>query len=182
MADIVSYGLCSESLLKGRNLPKGQSLSTIHCYLTAISRALFLDLVSELEAIFSRVSRAIFEPRSGVPRSPARRRSTASPNRRATACQCFFLLFCPSLTYIVMAYTVMALPLIIYTVMANIVMALPLMTYIVMAYIRARKYSPVGMWHGASCRIWFTTTCPKTLIVTLGDVLESGNANRFNLA
>ena len=30
--------------------------------------------------------------------------------------------------------------------------------------------------------IWLTTTCPKTLIVTLGDVLESGNAkNRVNL-
>ena len=25
-------------------------------------------------------------------------------------------------------------------------------------------------------QIWFTVTCPKTLIVTLGDVLESGNA------
>ena len=30
--------------------------------------------------------------------------------------------------------------------------------------------------------IWLTTTCPKTLIVTLEDVLESGNAkNRVNL-
>ena len=31
--------------------------------------------------------------------------------------------------------------------------------------------------------IWLTTTRPKTLIVTLGDVLESGNAkkNRVNL-
>ena len=30
--------------------------------------------------------------------------------------------------------------------------------------------------------IWLTTTCPKTLFVTLGDVLESGNAkNRVNL-
>ena len=31
--------------------------------------------------------------------------------------------------------------------------------------------------------IWLSTTCPQTLIVTLGDVLESGNAkNRVNLA
>ena len=30
--------------------------------------------------------------------------------------------------------------------------------------------------------IWLTTTCPKTLILTLRDVLESGNAkNRVNL-
>ena len=30
--------------------------------------------------------------------------------------------------------------------------------------------------------IWLTTTCPETLIVTLWDVLESGNAkNRVNL-
>ena len=26
--------------------------------------------------------------------------------------------------------------------------------------------------------IWLTTTCPKTLIVTLGDVLESSNAKK----
>ena len=31
--------------------------------------------------------------------------------------------------------------------------------------------------------VWLATTCPQTLIVTLGDVLESGNAKtRVNLA
>ena len=32
-------------------------------------------------------------------------------------------------------------------------------------------------------QVWFTATCPKTLIVVLGDVLVSGNAkHRVNLA
>ena len=52
-----------------------------------------------------------------------------------------------------------------------------------MAYIRARKYLTVTVAYGTcTMPIWLTTTCPKTLIVTLGDVLESGNAkNRVNL-
>ena len=34
-----------------------------------------------------------------------------------------------------------------------------------------------------SIQVWFRTTCPETLIVTLGDVLESANAkNGVNLA
>ena len=45
-------------------------------------------------------------------------------------------------------------------------------------------YGHSGIWHlhypGMS--IWLTTTCPKTLIVTLGEVLESSNAkNRVDL-
>ena len=50
-------------------------------------------------------------------------------------------------------------------------------------YIRARKYLPVTVAYGTcTMSIWLTTTCPKTLIVTLWDVLESGNAkNRVNL-
>ena len=57
------------------------------------------------------------------------------------------------------------------------------MAYIVMAYIRARKYLTVTVAYGTcTTPIWLTATCPKTLIVTLGDVLESGNAkNRVNL-
>ena len=62
-------------------------------------------------------------------------------------------------------------------------MAYIVMAYIVMAYIRARKYLTVTVAYGTcTTPIWLTTTCPKTLIVTLGDVLESGNAkNRVNL-
>ena len=54
---------------------------------------------------------------------------------------------------------------------------------LVMAYIRARTYLPVTVAYGTcTMPIWLTTTCPKTLIVTLGDVLESGNAkNHVNL-
>ena len=50
-------------------------------------------------------------------------------------------------------------------------------------YIRARKYLTVTVAYGTcTMPIWLTTTCPKTLIVTLRDVLESGNAkNRVNL-
>ena len=50
-------------------------------------------------------------------------------------------------------------------------------------YIRARKYLTVTVAYGTcTMPIWLTTTCPKTLIVTLWDVLESGNAkNRVNL-
>ena len=49
--------------------------------------------------------------------------------------------------------------------------------------IRARTYLTVSVAYGTcTMPIWLTTTCPKTLIVTLGDVLESGNAkNRVNL-
>ena len=40
--------------------------------------------------------------------------------------------------------------------------------------------SQYGAW---GMQIWLTAACPKTLIVTLGDMLESGNAkNRVNLA
>ena len=51
------------------------------------------------------------------------------------------------------------------------------------AYIRARKYLTVTVAYGTcTMPIWLTTTCPQTLIVTPGDVLESGNAkNRVNL-
>ena len=76
--------------------------------------------------------------------------------------------------YIVMSYIVMS-----YIVMAYIVMA-----YVVMAYVRVRKYLQVAVNMAlVLCRFWRSTTCPKTLIVTLGDVLESGNAkNRVNSA
>ena len=49
--------------------------------------------------------------------------------------------------------------------------------------LRARKYLTVTVAYGTcTMPIWLTTTCPKTLIVTLWDVLESGNAkNRINL-
>ena len=49
--------------------------------------------------------------------------------------------------------------------------------------IRARKYLLVTVAYGTcTMPIWLTTTCPETLIVTLWDVLESGNAkNRVNL-
>ena len=52
-----------------------------------------------------------------------------------------------------------------------------------MPYIRARKYLPVTVAYGTcTMPIWLTTTCPKTLIVTLGELLESSNAkNRINL-
>ena len=55
--------------------------------------------------------------------------------------------------------------------------------FIVITYIRARKYLTVTVKYGTcTMPIWLTTTCPKTLIATLGDVLESGNAkNRINL-
>ena len=54
---------------------------------------------------------------------------------------------------------------------------------VVMAYIRARKYLRVTVAYGTcTMPIWLTTACPKTPIMTLGDVLESGNAkNRINL-
>ena len=46
------------------------------------------------------------------------------------------------------------------------------MACIVMAYIRARKYLRVTVAYGTcTMPIWLSTTCPKTLIVTLGDVL-----------
>ena len=50
-------------------------------------------------------------------------------------------------------------------------------------YIRARKYLTVTVKYGTcTMPIWLTAMCPKTLIVTPGDVLESGNAkNRVNL-
>ena len=49
-------------------------------------------------------------------------------------------------------------------------------------FIRARKYLTVTAAYGTCTMLWLTTTCPETLIVTLGDVLESGNAkNRVNL-
>ena len=77
------------------------------------------------------------------------------------------------MAFVVMFYTVMA-----YTVVVYIAMA-----HIVMAYIRARTYLPVTVAYGTcTMPIWLTTTCPETPIVTLWDVLESGNAkNRVNL-
>ena len=77
-----------------------------------------------------------------------------------------------------MAYIVMAC-----IGMACIGMAYIGMAYIGMAYIRARTYLTVAVAYGAcTMPVWLTTTCPKTLIVTLWDVLESGNAkNRVNL-
>ena len=50
-------------------------------------------------------------------------------------------------------------------------------------HVRTRKYLTVAVAYGTcTMPIWLTTTCPKTLIVTLWDVLESGNAkNRVNL-
>ena len=50
-------------------------------------------------------------------------------------------------------------------------------------YIRARIYLLVTVAYGTcTMPIWLTTTCPETPIVTLWDVLESGNAkNRVNL-
>merc|ERR1712185_696622 len=50
-------------------------------------------------------------------------------------------------------------------------------------HLRARTYLLVTVAYGTcTMSIWLTTTCPKTLIVTLGDVLESGNAkSRINL-
>ena len=67
--------------------------------------------------------------------------------------------------------------------MAYIVMAYITMAYIVMAYIRARTYLTVTVAYGTcTMPVWLTTTRPKTLIVTLRDVLESSNAkNRVNL-
>ena len=67
--------------------------------------------------------------------------------------------------------------------MACIVMVYIVMAHIVMAYIRARKYLTVTVAYGTcTVPIWLTTTCLKTLIVTLWDVLESGNAKtRVNL-
>ena len=49
--------------------------------------------------------------------------------------------------------------------------------------LRARTYLTVAVAYGTcTMTIWLTTTCLKTLIVTLGDVLESGYAkNRVNL-
>ena len=47
--------------------------------------------------------------------------------------------------------------------------------------IRARTYSTA--YSTCTMPIWLTAMCPQTLIVTLGDVLKSGNAkNRVNLA
>ena len=62
-------------------------------------------------------------------------------------------------------------------------MACTVMAYIFVAYRRARKYLTVTVAYGTcTMPIWLTTTCPKTLIVTLGEVLESGNAkDRINL-
>ena len=50
--------------------------------------------------------------------------------------------------------------------------------------IRAQKsLQDTAAYGPCSMQVWLTTTCPKTLIVTLGNVLESGNAkNRVNLA
>ena len=46
-------------------------------------------------------------------------------------------------------------------------------------YIRARKYLLVAVAYGTcTMPIWLTTPCPKILIVTLWDVLESGNAKK----
>ena len=46
-------------------------------------------------------------------------------------------------------------------------------------HIRTQKYLTVAVAYGTcTMPIWRTTTCPKTLIVTLGDVLESGNAKK----
>ena len=51
------------------------------------------------------------------------------------------------------------------------------MAYVVMARARARKYLPVTAAYGTcTMHVWLAAACPKTLIVTLGDVLESGNA------
>ena len=76
-----------------------------------------------------------------------------------------------------MAYIVMASIVMSDVAMACIVMAYKDMAYIVMVYIRARKYLTVTVTYGTcTMPIWLTTTCPKTMIVTLWDVLESGNA------
>ena len=50
--------------------------------------------------------------------------------------------------------------------------------------VRARTYLTVIVAYGTcTMHVWLATTGPKTLIVTLGNVLESGNAeNRNNLA
>ena len=92
------------------------------------------------------------------------------------------------MAYMVMAYMVMAYIFMAYIVMAHIVMAYIVMAYIVMtytviAYIRSQKYFTVTVAYGTcTMPIWLTTTCPKTLIVTLGDELESANAkNHVNL-
>ena len=46
-------------------------------------------------------------------------------------------------------------------------------------YGRARTYLTVTVAYGTcTMPIWLTTTCPKTLLVTLGEVLESGNAKK----
>ena len=52
-----------------------------------------------------------------------------------------------------------------------------------MFIVRARTYLTVAVAYGTcTMTIWLTTTCPKTLIVTLWDVFESGKAkNRVNL-
>jgi hypothetical protein len=49
--------------------------------------------------------------------------------------------------------------------------------------LRARKDLTVTVaYDTCTMPIWLTTTCPETLIVTLGEVLESGNAkNHVNL-
>ena len=78
-----------------------------------------------------------------------------------------------------MAYIAMAC----IVLMAYILVAYIFIAYIGMAYMRARKYLRVTVTYGTCAMpIWITITCPKTLIVTLGDVLESSNVkNRVNL-
>ena len=45
--------------------------------------------------------------------------------------------------------------------------------------IRARTYLTVTVAYGTcTMHAWLATTCPQTLIVTLGDVLESDNAKK----
>ena len=70
-----------------------------------------------------------------------------------------------------------------YVVVAHTVMAYIVMAHIVTAYVRARTYLPVTVAYGTcTMHVWLATTCPQTLIMTLGDVLESGNAkNCVNL-
>ena len=57
------------------------------------------------------------------------------------------------------------------------------MAHIAMAHIRERTYVTVTVAYGTcTMPIWITTTCPNTLIVTLGDVLESGNAKTASIS
>ena len=63
-------------------------------------------------------------------------------------------------------------------------MAYVVTAYVDTAYIRAWTYLPVTVAYGTcTMHALLAPTCPQTLIVTLGDVLGSGNAkNRVNLA